>query len=363
MKLTYNILPAVFLALCACSPAGRMQVTNVNDSGFEQPGRMLYALPQTVLDINADADEIQIIPGPYRQYAEKYLGIHDAPAKPESRWLLKQVTLSQHIESDPDYTFAIKGTRIPEAFPAFEKLIKDSMVIDLGAYRSSWVAASDVPRLMTEPYFTDLSMKRNFEAEKNVEVSLAMPDSGTAVRSSGKKTLQEKTLEQKAEEAANFLIKLKKRRFRMASGMNDTMPQGEAMADALKELSSLEEAYLALFIGKRTTLHHHRTFHYTPAAGKKNDRVVVFRFSDSQGFLEPSENGGKPVQIDLVSGGKTRSFEQSGSISHLSDNMIVYRIPDQVVVRLLFGETVITHGSFSVFQSGALVRMELEPVK
>ncbi len=66
----------------------------------------------------------------------------------------------------------------------------------------------------------------------------------------------------------------------MVTGLNDSTPQGEAMTAALQELSRLEEAYLSLFIGKKTVYHHRRNYHYTPAIGKKTDRIVLFRFSD-----------------------------------------------------------------------------------
>jgi hypothetical protein len=199
--------------------------------------------------------------------------------------------------------------------------------------------------------------------EKNVEVSVVMPDSSTISRSSNKRTLREKTLEQKAEEAANFLIKLKKRRFRMVSGLNDSTPQGEAMNAALQELARLEEAYLSLFTGKKTVYHHQRNFHYTPATGKKTDRTVLFRFSDNEGFLDARETRGKPVLFDLTGMSKIKGLEQSASFAHLDDNMILYRIPDLVNVKLIYGESVLSEALMPVFQSGALVRMELHPVK
>ena len=149
----------------------------------------------------------------------------------------------------------------------------------------------------------------------------------------------------------------------MVSGMNDSTPQGEAMGDALQELARLEEAYLSLFIGKKTIYHHQRTYHFTPAVGKKTDREVLFRFSDSEGFLDARETSGKPVLIDLTCTNKTKGLEQSASFAHLDENMILYRIPDLVNSKILYGESVTCDALLPVFQSGALVRMELQPVK
>jgi hypothetical protein len=357
------ITPFMMTLVLACSPAGKISVTNVNDSGFRQPGKFLYSLPQTVLDITVEAEETEIVPGPYRQYAAKYLGIQDVPSKLEHAWILKSVKVAVHMETDPDYIFAAQGSFQPDVFPGLVKLVKDSMILDLSRNPNKYVAYNSIPESTPEPYFTDLSIKRNFEAEKNVEVSLVMPDSSTISRPANKKTLREKTLEQKAEEAANFLIKLKKRRFKMVSGLNDSTPQGEGVASALQELARVEEAYLSLFIGKRTVFHTQRNYHYTPAIGKKTDRIVLFRFSESDGFLDANETSGKPVLFDIAGTNKTKGLEQSASYAHLDDNMILYRIPDLVNIKLIYGEALLSESLIPVFQSGALVRMELKPVK
>ena len=357
------ITPVLLFLMLACSPTAKISVTNVNDSGFRQPGMLLYSLPQTVLDVTVEADETEILPGPYRQYAAKYLGIQNVPSKPEYSWTLTRVKVSMHMETDPDFIFAAQGAFQPDVFPGLVKLIKDSMILDLSRNPNKYVTYNNVPEKTPEPYFTDLSIKRNFEAEKNVEVSLVMPDSSSASRLANRKALREKTPEQKAEEAANFLIKLKKRRFKMVSGLNDSTPQGEAMAAALQEMARLEEAYLSLFTGKKTIYHHQLSYHYTPAIGKKTDRIVLFRFADNEGFLDALETRGKPVLFDLAGTSKTKGLEQSASFAHLDDNMILYRIPDLVNVKLIYGEHILSEALMPVFQSGALVRMELQPVK
>ena len=51
------------------------------------------------------------------------------------------------------------------------------MILDLSRNPEKYVTYNNVPEKTPEPYFTDLSIKRNFEAEKNIEVSMVMPDS------------------------------------------------------------------------------------------------------------------------------------------------------------------------------------------
>jgi hypothetical protein len=346
----------------SCSPTGQISVSNVNDSGFRQSGSLLYSLPQTVIDVTVAAEVNEIIPGPYRQYAEKYLGIKEVPVRTEYYWTIKSVQVRHHTEMDPDYVYAVSGSYQPDMFPDFSNLARDSMILDLSKVPYDYVFYNSLPVTSEEPYFTDLSVKRNFEAEKDIEVSLVMPDSNYLTRPSSKNRLKEKTLEQKAEEAANFIIKLKKRRFKMVSGQPDAMPNGEAMAYSLTELSRLEENYLSLFIGKRSSYQHQRTYHYTPVSGKKSDRIVLFRFLESEGFLDARETRGKPVMLDIANNNKTKGLEQTESPFNTTPNSVLYRVPDQVSIKLIWGESVLSDGLFPVFQSGALVRMKLLPV-
>jgi hypothetical protein len=352
----------LFTMLFSCSPTEQISVTNINDSGFRQSGALLYSLPQTVIDVSVQADEQVVIPGPFRPYAEKYLGIRDVPAKPEYSWTVTLVKIGFHAETDPDYVYAVMGAYTPDLFPGLPELVRDSMILDLNRLNYRGVYYDTFPAKSAEPYFTDLSIKRNFEAEKDVEVSKVMPDTVYLTRPASKNNLRNKTLEQKAEEAANFLIKLKKRRFKLVSGQLDSMPQGVALGDALRELSRLEDNYLSLFTGKRTVYHHQRIYHFTPVSGKKTDRIVLFRFSENEGFLDARESKGKPVLLDITNCNKIKGLEQAESPFNTSGNTLLYRIPDQVGLKLLLGEFLLADAYFPVFQSGAMVRMKVTPV-
>jgi len=106
----FKIIMLVLLAIFfSCSPAGQISVSNVNDSGFRQSGSLLYSLPQTVIDVSVEAEVIEVITGPYRQYAEKYLGIKDVPVKAEYYWTISSVQVRHHTELDPDFVYAVSG--------------------------------------------------------------------------------------------------------------------------------------------------------------------------------------------------------------------------------------------------------------
>jgi hypothetical protein len=356
-----NVIRLILLLVIfmSCSPSTKIVVSNINDSGAMKPVSFIYALPLTVVDVQVLAEETAIIPGPYCKYAEKYLGIKDVPEKAESTWHILEMKISRHVEADPDYIFAMQGIDRPDSHAGISKLLSDSLILGPTDFSQSQEFYYNFPGITAGVVFTDLSVKRNFEAEKDIDISLVMPGTDDDATQAGRSTMKEKTPEQKAEEAANFLIKLKKRRFKLVAGQYDYMPAGEAMADALQELARLEEAYLSLFIGKRTIIPHRRNYSFVPASDRDSDRVVLFRFSDTEGFAGMKEAVGIPVVIELTDRNLTKALEQFIVPLKPSVNQIYYRIPDQVSLKLTAGENTWAEATYPVFQCGAIVPVML----
>ena len=324
-----------------------------------QAGSFIYALPQTVIDVCVTAEEVTVIPGPFEKYADKYLAIQNVPAKAEKVWNIRKIEIQKHSEADADFVYTLRGINNPDDLPDIAGLIKDSLILGPVDFSDNQVHHYVYPPKISEVLYTNLSVTRNFEVEKDIEVSLVMPDTNYVTKPVSKNALKEKTLEQKAEEVADFLIKLKKRRFKLIAGQYDYMPDGEAMAEALKELSRIEEEYLSLFIGKRIVAEIQRNYHYTPVAGKETDRVVLFRFSPAEGYVDARETIGIPVMLELKATNKTQGLDQYKIPLKPVDNILHYRIADQVALKLFAGEQVWAEAMYPVFQYGAMVPMNL----
>jgi hypothetical protein len=348
------------LLSAACASSGNISVNNVNDTGTPQSGSFIYSLPLTVFDVSVTAEEISIIPGPYAKFAEKYLGIQHAPQKPEKLWSIKNITLKNHTEADPDFIYSLQGIGNASEYPDLNLLLENRLILSPASFSAEMVNLYSYPRNTGEILYTDLSVKRNFEAEKDVEVSLVMPDTIYGSKPSSRNALKEKTIEQKAEEAANFIIKLKKRRFKLVAGQYDVMPEGEAMSAALNELARIEEEYLSLFIGKRIRTDIRQDFHFVPAAGKETERTVICRFSPDSGFLDSRESTGLPVLLEMNAAHKVKALSRYIIPLKPPQNVIYYRIADQVDVKLTAGEQVWVDAIVPIFQWGAIVPVYLQ---
>lgn len=346
------VFAGIILIWASCSTVSNITVSHVNNSP-ELGSSAFYALPQTVIDVNVVAEETRIIPGPYQKFAGKYLGIDNAPAKEEVLYQIKDISLNSHSEADPDFIYTVTGMTDPARSITYSSLLNDSLILPASDFAYSLVSSYQHPVKPDRILYSDLSVKRNFEVEKDVEISMVMPDTNYVSKPT-RGGLKEKTQEQKAEEAANFLIKLKKRRFKLVAGQYDYMPEGESMASALKELERIEEAYLSLFIGKSIMTEIRRSYHYTPLSEKTSDRPILFRFSAKNGFVDARDSDGLPVILELESMHKTKELARKENLKPIS-NAFPYRIADQAKLKLLLGEQIWIEAILPVFQYGVKV--------
>ena len=69
------LVAIAMIAGCATPKKMQVQVTPLGEEPAQVLEKYMYALPQTVLKIEVVYEEVSNVPGPYWEYAEKYLGI------------------------------------------------------------------------------------------------------------------------------------------------------------------------------------------------------------------------------------------------------------------------------------------------
>ena len=173
-----------------------------------------------------------------------------------------------------------------------------------------------------------------------------------------------KSVNEKARDAADFIIKIRKRRFKLLAGQYDVYPEGTALETSIRELNELEKEYLSLFIDKVYTDTIANTYFYIPQAGQNLERNVFCRFSDETGFYDATSASGRPLVLELKSlqfteGLKQLQLPHNGSSY---ENMLLYRIPDKASVRIFYGSSVLLDAEVKIYQYGSFVPYHF-PVK
>jgi hypothetical protein len=358
MKKIKNLV--MIALLVSCTPAAKISVTNVNDASPMKGSSCLYALPLSAFAVTVTAQQESFVPGPYYMYAKKYLGIADAGSMPCETWTLTHASLAGYREADPDFLFQVAVSQRTSFTQVIRELQDDSLILLPEDFVSRQVFTNRYDPPQDPLNFTDLSIKRNFGADKGILIREVLPDAAyfIAPDARDKHVPEAKTMEQKAEETANFIIKIRKRRFKLISGQYAFMPDGEALGRAVDELNQIEEEYLALFTGKTSTSFHIRTFHYVPESVPETGRTILFRFSGKEGFMEAGENDGKPVMVVIQDMNKIKGLDALALGHGNLNGRLVFRIPDEAILQIYFGEQLLLETKQPVYQFGNLMTTE-----
>lgn len=355
IKQTLFLLGVIFISSCAY-----VRTVNINDAQKHYENAVIYNLPETVLKVDVEVSKTIFTKGPYSEFAEKYLGITGVNTKDEVKYEISDIKINSYSEPDYNNYYVIESN--------MKNLLKNlsynqnGTLVSINSDSKSEISAPKYETIQKQKstlspvLFTDLSVKRNFFEEKD-----------TTSKSNAKhKESDKKDLNTKAEEAANFLIKLRKRKFNLMAGMPDKVPSdGKAVEVMIQEMEKLEKEYVELFVGKQSQETFKYSYSYTPS--KDNNTSILAYFSTKDGIWNKEFKGAEQITIKVVADGKTKVID-----SYLAKKLptetkeiegIVYRIPDLATVQVLKGENIYAQTKVQIAQTGTLNVISKEMLK
>ena len=356
-KLTYYIAAALMVAGCATTQPVQLRVTPLGQEPVKVDEQYIYALPETVLKVEVTLREERSIPGPYWEYAEKYLGLKDVVTKTSSRWSIWDVSIGQHPELDPQQIFSLnvlEGEFDENALlPYLEQgtILKGTEIID-ESIKGNGLQSTSRDNVVR---YDDLGVNDNFEERTVTMYKTIVTDTAFVEVPVQRTVVEQKSPATKAKEAADFLLELRTRRFELLTGEYDVFPNGAAMGAAIQKLDQMEASYLSLFTGKTITRVLKRTWFIVPEAGSSSTTYPLDNFSDKMGFVPPELMEGQSLEVVITPMGKTLRVAGYFSPATIPNNALLYRIPDLAELKVMLGEEALTTHRISIYQSGHLV--------
>ena len=314
---------------------------------YEADGTVSYALPITSLTFDVDAVQEKFFAGPYAKFAQKYLGI-EAREKDEQTYHLSGVRITPNIEADQSSRYVVtldaKG-----AASAFLQMTSQGLV----STRDGSFGDESVWRfpVRSSGDFSDKGVASNYTAESATLYQNVKQESAYNKVSVQQNMVVEKSLEKKAQEAAQMIFNLRKTRIQIITGDTDANYGGDAMGAALEEISRLEKEYITLFTGYSEFQTQSKRFDLVPTPGSASNLQVVFRLSDEDGLLPADDLGGKPYFISIEAQPITESAAPSKAKSGKAP-FIVYRIPAICTVKLSDGADILLQSRIPIHQFG-----------
>ena len=311
-------------------------------------GFLTYSLPSTTIVLEVEAVQEIFHVGPYAKYAEKYLGIRPRQ-KDEANFQITEIRMTPYIEADQSrrYTLNVKKGQIDATFLKLSTAGLISFSDASFGEQSVWRFTTD-----SRSDFGGKGVSSNLTSES---ATFYHNDKNSAYDrlSVSQNMLVEKTLDQRAAEAADMILKLRKQRLQIVTGDTDATYSGEAMGAAIAEMTRLEEEYMMLFIGYSETQTQKMRFEVVPQAEQPRQMYVAFRLSDMAGLLPADNVSGKPILMEII----PQSFApvevtEDDIKSKKKEVLAYYRIPAICTIRLMEGADLLLQSRMPVYQLG-----------
>ena len=358
--------------ILTCSIFAQINVLRIDNNAAPQTKEgIFYALPRTVVKIDVNIDRIENYKGPYADFALRFLGLKNVVPANTVDFSISGITITTYAEPDPDqYYFVEMGEKISKGERATILSLSDAGVI-IGTIPERMEDLNKIPAATPQEemqanadkdvfgelfkYSADVSV---FEKVDTIIRKINI-DTLTVERQYYKRTMVEKSPEQKAKEAADFISKIKENRFNLISGAQEVNYNNETLEYMDTQLKTMEKEYLKLFTGislsKRLTF----SYKYIPLPNQINTEIPIFKFLKSKGVIDLDEPGGKIVTIRIQRVGNTNTVANylNKAVKEIKTQGFSYRIPELANVTVKVDESTQKEKQCLVSQLGVVANL------
>jgi len=348
---TFSRSALLFIGLCVSALIqAQISVFHIEPSSvpLSQEG-IFYSLPRTVVNIEVVVDRIENYKGPYSDYALRYLGLQNVVMANSVEYRISGIHITTSAEPDPDqYYFVQLGDKLSKTEKAGLLSLNESGLI-LGTIPGAQDSMERIIRVMRDKdavtlsekdvfpeifkYYADISV---FEKVDTIIRKVSI-DTLTLERQYLKRTMVEKSPEQKAREAADFISKIKENRFNLLTGYQEVSYNRETLEHMDTQLNLLEKEYMKLFTGISIQKRYTYEYKYIPLPNQINMEIPVFKFLSNKGLMPLDEIGGRVVTINIQRIGNTNQVVNylRRAEDKSREHGFYYRIPElaKVTVR------------------------------
>lgn len=299
-----------------------------------------YALPNTVFTVKITVQQEQFFAGPYASYAKKFLNLNVQEEDAVTCSLLSAEILPR-TEADQKALYNCEAENAALLSFSSQGLIALQNKADAPA--TAW----RFPAPASARFEGSISSPER--EETRITYKSIKTDDGDIQVPVEHKAKMAKSEEDKAAEAAETILTLRRERMNIVSGNTDASYSGEALGAAIKELDRQEEAYLTLFRGYSVKGIVEASFDVIPDAKQKHHRYLAFRLTDDG----PVSDGVKGVPYYLELEPEEMAFPgEDEKKSKVKGNPIRYRIPVVCKVRFTRDGLLLAETRQPVFQLG-----------
>lgn len=230
-----------------------------------------YSLPKTQLSVTVTARHTIEKPGPFYQYAERYLATKEIVTINNELWTVENIEISTSAVADPNRTFQVA-------------IDNKGIANNISFYHDNIIAGVNTeytPKAEEQP-------KREESGNSQLSFDYSVLNEDALVATS---------IPKMAEMIARQIYHIRESRTALLSADLEQLPDGEALKAMLARLDQEEAELIALFIGKTTSYTVTKTYTITP--DDDIEHYVIARISTSEGLTDAGNVIGEPIYINI----------------------------------------------------------------
>jgi hypothetical protein len=354
------------LAMLLSFTYGTMSQVNVTKVSSEpvmtDKEGVFYNLPRTVIKVDLVVSKIDKLKGPYAAFAQEMLGFENVINASSTEYELSEIHLSLMQEPNPDEYYFIEFLT--------PKNSKEKQPLNLFFSPSGTLQGFSNPTGQTKKSKSNIKIAGNDSEARFAEI--ANPGQVEKVDTVVKKiqldtTVVEqillnkvtvaKSVEQKAREFADHILKLDQSIENLVSGYQEINYEKGTMQLMLNRMENQRKSYVELFEGITHKSKLIYSFTIVPSKQDADKPVVLCKFSGSKGITDKELAGGETVQIQVTPLGTTKNLQNTiDQRSRQSEKSkgIIYQIPEEAIAVVKVGNVDRAESKFMINQLGVV---------
>ena len=353
-----RIVLALFLLISVSGIKAQINVIKVGSAGINTESEgLFYALPQTVIQVDIIVNKVQKVKGPFAEYADQMLGLSQVTSVNSTEFELKDIRLTAYNEADPTEYYFIQMPGKQKDRKAIELFLSgDGVISGVGALSqpSSDKKQQSIDLTTSQVDIPEFANPSVFERMDTVIKRISL-DTTIIEQKFFRKTSAVKSIEQKAREASEFVLKLDESMYNLINGYQEVNYEKGSMEFMYNQMNSMKQDYLELFKGVTSISSETFTFYFV--VDKSNPTESLCRFSISNGILSKTASAGDLIQIQATSMNKTNALKSETeklNMGQRESHGLYYRIPDKANVSVKVGGQVKLEAPFVINQFGVI---------
>ncbi len=302
---------------------------------------IMYCLPQTALRVNVKMSKVTKIKGPFSEYAEKLLGLKNVITQNQTGYQITDITINPENIPDTAHQYIVRKHGCFSKRSSLFYFNQLGNVSGLNTSKKIWKDTASLSNAvvvnsgnLNYPNFFKLYADASQIEKIDTVYEIIKMDTIVMSKPIIKRTLVTKTIQQRAEEAADYILKFRLKRYELIAASQEIAYSKEALEFMNNQLIKMENDYLELFTGITQTENIEFNTEVIPRE-LKNDTIPLFGFSEEKGvepFREPNTN-----RYSLLL--KANRIVAGDTIPAKVKTTIPYRNPEPVKVSILLNGT------------------------